>query len=251
MLYLILHGIVAGKKHQGFVTHDVDFFLGRNYLVTVHHAAVAVDRGGADDLRAPRRTCSAKGRAACCTASSIGWSTTTARKSTRSRSGSSSSSSAVFEPAEAQPAARHPAAQGATSRRCGASTLPQRDAIGRLARREFPQISETLSYRFRDVYDHLVRLTDEALFLQDRVTGLLDALPVDAVEPAESGHEGADRDRDDLHAADGAHRHVRHERRRCRTFPAAIAAQFWWVVGIMVGDLRRACSGCSAGMDWL
>ena len=54
-------------------------------------------------------------------------------------------------------------------------TLPQRDAVSRLARREFPQISEPLSYRFRDVYDHLVRLADEAIFLQDRVTGLLDA----------------------------------------------------------------------------
>src|SRR5262245_19760452 len=35
-LYLILHGIVAGKKNKGFETHDVDFFLGRNFLVTVH-----------------------------------------------------------------------------------------------------------------------------------------------------------------------------------------------------------------------
>src|SRR6185503_4115995 len=53
--------------------------------------------------------------------------------------------------------------------------LPQRDAVARLARREFPEISEGLGYRFRDVYDHLVRLTDEAIFLQDRVSGLLDA----------------------------------------------------------------------------
>ena len=54
-------------------------------------------------------------------------------------------------------------------------TLPQRDAVSRLSRREFPQIPEQLSYRFRDVYDHLVRFADEATFLQDRVTGLLDA----------------------------------------------------------------------------
>src|SRR5262245_46964899 len=36
-LYLILHGIAAGKNHEGFVTQDVDFFLGPNYLVTVRH----------------------------------------------------------------------------------------------------------------------------------------------------------------------------------------------------------------------
>jgi magnesium transporter len=53
--------------------------------------------------------------------------------------------------------------------------LPQRDVVSRLARREFIQISDAMSYRFRDVHDHLVRLADEAVFLQDRVTGLLDA----------------------------------------------------------------------------
>src|SRR6185295_11806189 len=54
-------------------------------------------------------------------------------------------------------------------------TLPQRDALGRLARREFPEIPDPLAYRFRDVYDNLVRLNDDAISFQDRVTGLLDA----------------------------------------------------------------------------
>ena len=53
--------------------------------------------------------------------------------------------------------------------------LPQRDAVGRLARREFPLITEPLAYRFRDVHDHLVRLSDEAMFFQDRITSILDA----------------------------------------------------------------------------
>jgi magnesium transporter len=52
---------------------------------------------------------------------------------------------------------------------------PQRDVIGRLARREFTFISDELAYRFRDVFDHLVRLSDEALLLQDRVSSILDA----------------------------------------------------------------------------
>jgi magnesium transporter len=54
-------------------------------------------------------------------------------------------------------------------------TMPQRDAVGRLARREFPQIPEALSYKFRDVHDHLVRFSDEAIYFQDRISGLLDA----------------------------------------------------------------------------
>jgi magnesium transporter len=53
--------------------------------------------------------------------------------------------------------------------------LPERDVVGRLARREFSIISEQLAYRYRDVYDHLVRLSDEGLFLQDRISSLLEA----------------------------------------------------------------------------
>ena len=54
-------------------------------------------------------------------------------------------------------------------------TLPQRDVVGRLARREFAEITEAVAYRFRDVYDHLVRIADETLTFQDRVTGILEA----------------------------------------------------------------------------
>ncbi len=54
-------------------------------------------------------------------------------------------------------------------------TIPQRDVIGRLARREFVDISTEMSFRFRDAYDHLVRIADEATTFQDRITGMLDA----------------------------------------------------------------------------
>src|SRR5262249_1110128 len=52
---------------------------------------------------------------------------------------------------------------------------PQPDVIGRLARRDFVDVSTELSFRFRDVYDHLVRIADDALIFQDRITGILDA----------------------------------------------------------------------------
>jgi Mg2+ and Co2+ transporter CorA len=68
---------------------------------------------------------------------------------------------------------------------------PQRDAVGRLARREFPQISTEMAYRFRDVYDHVVRLTDEAFLFQDRVTGHPGDESGRGVEPPQSDHEGA------------------------------------------------------------
>ena len=62
--------------------------------------------------------------------------------------------------------------------------IPQRDAIGRLARREFPMISDEMAFRFRDVYDHVVRLADEAILFQDRVTGILE---VNLVERSRTG----------------------------------------------------------------
>ena len=52
--------------------------------------------------------------------------------------------------------------------------IPQRDAIGRLARREFPMISDEMAFRFRDVYDHVVRLAEEVILFQDRMTGVLE-----------------------------------------------------------------------------
>jgi magnesium transporter len=52
---------------------------------------------------------------------------------------------------------------------------PQRDVVARLARRDFVDVSTEMSFRFRDVYDHLVRVADDALMFQDRITGMLDA----------------------------------------------------------------------------
>ena len=52
---------------------------------------------------------------------------------------------------------------------------PQRDVIARLARRDFVDISTDLSFRFRDVYDHIVRIVDDSTMFQDRISGILDA----------------------------------------------------------------------------
>jgi magnesium transporter len=52
---------------------------------------------------------------------------------------------------------------------------PQRDVVARLARREFVNVSTDISFRFRDVYDQLVRIADDAMLFQDRITGILDA----------------------------------------------------------------------------
>src|SRR6185436_5293832 len=108
-LYVILHGIDFQASQHEFATRDVDFFLGANYLVTVHDGGSRsitqlneledqAILGAGDNLVRPilaiRRDLSALRRV----------------------------------------------------------LIPERDVVGRLARREFPQISTEMAYRFRDVY---------------------------------------------------------------------------------------------------
>jgi magnesium transporter len=57
---------------------------------------------------------------------------------------------------------------------CQTSTA-QRLAIERLARREFVDISTEMSLRFRDVHDHLVRISADAAACDDRLACLLTA----------------------------------------------------------------------------
>lgn len=175
LLYLILHGIIpeTGEGKTGFVTQDVDFIIGRNYLVTIHHSR-------SRSIEAEKTVC--------------------VRHSDLFADGPFGIAHRIIdqmvdhyrpevdhleerlerlERVVFSQSRKNPIRTLLGLKRDIASlrrvTLPQRDAVGRLARREFPEISDKIAYRFRDVFDHLVRLTDEALFLQDRVTGLIDA----------------------------------------------------------------------------
>jgi magnesium transporter len=172
-LYLVLHGIDFRAAEHKFATHEIDFFVSERYLVTVHNGAsrsiarlldicpkndfilgegidallhrivdTMVDNYSPEVEQLERRIDAVEQR--------------------------------VFD---------RPAAEDikiilrlkrdvASLRRV---VMPQRDVVGRLARREFGFVSEAISYRFRDVYDHLVRLAEEASLFHDRLTGLLDA----------------------------------------------------------------------------
>jgi magnesium transporter len=120
--------------------------------------------------------------------------------------------------------------------------LPQRDAVGRLGRREFGQIPEAMTYRFRDVYDHLVRLNEEAMFLQDRVTTLLDAYlsaqsnRLNQVMKVLTVIATIFMPLTVLTGLYGMNVNLAH-------FPGGDSAQFWWIVGIM--------AVVSAGMLWV
>ncbi len=172
-VYLILHGIDFEEAEHRFATHDVDFFLGANYLVTVHD-------GSSRSVARTRDVCPrndqvlAEGPAALLYRIVDTMVDNYRPEVDRLEDQLDRVEEEVFEHPRSELMRKILALKRdvASLRRV---TLPQRDAVGRLARREFPFVGESLAYRFRDVHDHLVSLADEATNFQDRITSLLDA----------------------------------------------------------------------------
>jgi magnesium transporter len=111
--------------------------------------------------------------------------------------------------------------------------IPQRDVIGRLARREFPAISDEMAYRFRDVYDHVVQMADEAILFQDRVTGILEvnlasiSNRLNQVMKVLTVMSTIFLPLTVLSGMWGMNTHL-------PQFPGGEPAQFWWIAGIMI-----------------
>jgi magnesium transporter len=168
-LYLVLHGIDLNRSRSQFATRDVDFFLGRNYLVTVHD-------GESRSVGRMRELCDQHERIL-----SEGPVALLHRIVDTMVDNYRPAIEALEERLDKL---EHQAFTGhdqivrqviklkrelSTLRRV---ILPQRDVIGRLARREFGAISDEMAFRFRDVYDHMSRYADEAFLFQERVTGI-------------------------------------------------------------------------------
>ena len=172
-LYLILHGIDFRESEHCFRTQDVDFFLGQQFLVTVHP-------GSSRSLEKMREVCGRNERAL-----GEGPAALLHRLVDSMVDHYRPEIDKLNERLDALEIEIFEQPNPTLSRKIldfksdvsslRRVVLPQRDAIARLGRREFPIISEQIAYRFRDVHDHLVRLVDEAMFFQDRVTSLLDA----------------------------------------------------------------------------
>jgi magnesium transporter len=172
-LYLILHGIDFRAREHEFQTQDVDFFLGDRYLVTVH-PGLSRSIGKVGEVCSRNSRVLGEGPVALLHRIIDTMVDNYRPEVEKLQDRLDQLEKEVFERPRPQLARRILDIKRDVSslRRV---VQPQRDVVGRLARREFPIISETLSYRFRDVYDHLVRLTDEAMFFGDRITSLLDA----------------------------------------------------------------------------
>jgi magnesium transporter len=172
-LYVILHGIESKAAEHCFATHDVDFFVGPNYLVTVHDG----DSRSIADLRdhATRNAkILAEGPVALLHRIVDTMVDHYRPEMDKLEDRLDALEDEIFGTADPKLIRQilDEKRQVASLRRI---VTPQRDVIARLARRDFVDVSTEMSFRFRDVYDHLVRVADDALMFQDRITGMLDA----------------------------------------------------------------------------
>ncbi len=172
-LYVILHGIDFRAKEHEFRTQDVDFFVSERYLVTVH-PGVSRSIGRISEVCTRNDLLLGEGPGFLLHRIIDAMVDNYRPEVDELQERLDQLEKEVFEHSQPDLARR------IIDLKRDVSSLrrvvqPQRDVVGRLARREFPLISEQLGYRFRDVYDHLVRLTDESMFFGDRITSLLDA----------------------------------------------------------------------------
>ena len=172
-LYIILHGIAYQAHERCFDTHDIDFFLGQTYLVTVHDGrSMSIADLREHATRNPKIL--SDGPVALLHRVVDAMVDRYRPEVDKLEDRLDDLEKAIFEdpkPALAK-AILDEKRQVARLRRI---ITPQRDVIARLARRDFVDISTEMSFRFRDIYDHLVRVADDAIMFQDRITGMLDA----------------------------------------------------------------------------
>ena len=231
-LYVVLHGLAYTKGDEGFKTKDIDFFLGRNFLVTVHDGTSR----SISELRdhCPRNhNILGDGPVALFHRIVDLMIDRYMPEVDEFEEWMDEMEDQVFSSRSAPEIVRDILdlkRQVSALRRIA---IPQRDVIGRLARREFTDISSEMAYRFRDVYDHIVRLNDEAMMLQDRITGVLEAHlsnvsnRLNEVMKVLTVVSTVFMPLTLLSGVWGMNVPLPH-------FPGGEAVQFWWVIGIMV-----------------
>ncbi|HEY8536565.1 MAG TPA: magnesium/cobalt transporter CorA [Vicinamibacterales bacterium] len=172
-LYAVLHGIHFEKSREAFATHDTDFFLRPGLLVTVHDGRTR-SIPSVQELCRRNPQLLAEGPAALMHRIVDEMVDHYGPEVAELESWLDELEEEVFE--RPRPEIVRELLQ--VKRDISALrriALPQRDVVNRLARREFPVVDQEVAYRFRDVYDHLARIADEALIFQERVNSLLDA----------------------------------------------------------------------------
>jgi magnesium transporter len=173
-LYAILHGIDFKASQHEFATHDADFFAGPNYLVTVTD-------GTSRSIPETQAACERNARLMAEGPMALMHRIVDTMvdhyrpEVDKLEERIDDLEGSVFDATETRATNQEILDLKRDVASLRRTILPQRDVLSRLGRREFPQISEEISYRFRDVYDHVVRITDDALLFHDRLSAILEA----------------------------------------------------------------------------
>jgi magnesium transporter len=172
-IYLVLHGIDFKAAEHVFATHEVDFFLNERYIVTVHDG-FSRSVGRLLEICPKNDFILGEGTDALLHRIVDSMVDAYSPEVEELEEKIDAMEQRVFDRPDSRDIKTilHLKRDVGSLRRV---VTPQRDVVGRLARREFGFVTEPVSYRFRDVYDHLVRLSEEASLFHDRLTGLLDA----------------------------------------------------------------------------
>jgi magnesium transporter len=172
-LYIVLHGIDFHEGDHCFATRDVDFFLGPTYLVTVHDGhSLSINELRDYVMRNPKLM--GDGPVALLHRIVDSMVDHYRPEIEKLEHRLDELESQIFAGTDPRLIRRilNEKREVAHLRRI---VTPERDVISRLARREFVDISTEMAFRFRDIYDHLVRVADDAMIFQDRISGMLDA----------------------------------------------------------------------------
>src|SRR5262245_23026746 len=159
-LYVVLHGINFQLSEKCFATHDVDFFLGPSYLVTVHDGS---SRSIAELRAYAPRNPKLMGEGPVALFHRIGDAMVDHYQPEidKLEERIERLEESVFH-APSQDFVRVILKEKRDVSSLRRIITPQRDVVARLARRDFVDISTEMSFRFRDVYDHLVRIADDS-----------------------------------------------------------------------------------------
>lgn len=247
VLYVVLHGIDFRPERHSFETLDVDFFVARHFLVTVHDGkrrSIAEISG----LCAKNHDILAEGPLALMHRIVDAMVAHYRPEVDELEDWLDEIEGRVMED-ERRMVTTDILAVKRDIMSLRRVVIPQRDIVGRLARREFEVINQEMAYRFRDVYDQLVRLADESIIFQDRVTGILDAhlasvsnrlALVSKVLAALAVIFGP------LTIVTGLYgMNV-----KLPAFPGGDGAQFWWVLGLML-SITVLLFAAFRRRDWL
>ena len=205
-LYVILHGIDFKASEHEFATHDVDFFVGPELPGDRARRHVAVDSGDAGALRAEPPDRWREGPMALMHRIVDTMVDHYRPEVDKLEERIDELEETVFDVAETRATNQEILDLKRDVASLRRIILPQRDVLGRLARREFPQIiggdRVPLPRRLRPRRPHLGRCAA----VPRSAVGHPRGAPVERVEPPQRGDEVPDDLLVDLHADDGADR---------------------------------------------